>query len=67
VSVSYGREAQSETFYTSNIVPQEPELNRGIWEALERIEANDYAGRYAGAVCLMARFTMSVHRGSRQK
>ncbi|MDB6175345.1 MAG: nucA [Chthoniobacteraceae bacterium] len=51
VSVSYGREAQIETFYTSNIVPQEPELNRGIWEALERIEANDYARRYDGVVC----------------
>ncbi|MDB6172086.1 MAG: endonuclease [Chthoniobacteraceae bacterium] len=51
VSVSYGREAQIETFYTSNIAPQEPELNRGIWEALERIEANDYARRYDGVVC----------------
>ncbi|MES2569919.1 MAG: DNA/RNA non-specific endonuclease [Verrucomicrobiota bacterium] len=51
VSVSHGREAQIETFYTSNIVPQDPELNRGIWESLERVEGNDYARRYGGVVC----------------
>lgn len=50
VSISYGREAQIETFYTSNITPQKPELNQGIWQALESIEANDYARRYDGVV-----------------
>ena len=32
------------------ITPQEPELNRGILEALERSEGNDYDRRYNGVV-----------------
>jgi endonuclease G len=31
----YGREAQLETFLMSNIVPQDPDLNRGPWRVLE--------------------------------
>lgn len=50
ISVSYGREAQLETFYTTNICPQRPECNRHLWEDLEKIEANDYARRYNGVV-----------------
>ena len=48
VSISYGRNAQLETFLLTNVCPQKPSLNRGIWEQLERIEANDYARRYNG-------------------
>lgn len=50
ISISYGREAQLETFYTTNICPQRPECNRQLWEDLERIEANDYARRYGSVV-----------------
>jgi endonuclease G len=46
ISTSYGRKAQLETFYTTNICPQKPECNRHIWEQLEKIEATDYARRY---------------------
>lgn len=32
---SWGREAIETTFYTTNISPQEPRFNRGIWKHLE--------------------------------
>jgi endonuclease G len=41
----YGREAQLETFYMSNIVPQKAGLNRGIWRELEMKVAGDWANR----------------------
>lgn len=50
ISFSYGREAQIETFKTTNICPQRPECNRHIWEDLEKIEGTDYARRYDGVV-----------------
>jgi endonuclease G len=42
ISSQYGREAQLETFLMSNIVPQSPDLNRKVWQRLEKME-NDYA------------------------
>jgi len=50
ISISYGREAQIQTFYTTNVIPQNHILNRGLWEELEKIEANDYARRYNGVM-----------------
>ncbi len=38
----YGLDAQHETFLMSNIVPQNPVLNRQIWQRLERLE-DDYS------------------------
>jgi endonuclease G len=38
----FGREAQLETFLMSNVVPQKPQLNRGIWRELEETVAKDY-------------------------
>ena len=43
ISVCYGQEAQLETFLMSNIIPQRPRLNRGIWKNLEQIEIRKYA------------------------
>lgn len=48
ISIGYGRQAQIETFFLTNICPQRPECNRHLWETLEKIEANDYARRYNG-------------------
>ncbi|PKL45896.1 MAG: endonuclease [Candidatus Riflebacteria bacterium HGW-Riflebacteria-1] len=42
IATRYGRDAQLETFYMSNIVPQTPELNRRVWQRLEKLE-EDYA------------------------
>ena len=45
IDYCYGEAAQLETFYMSNICPQTPTLNRGIWETLEEKErewANDF-------------------------
>ena len=46
VSICYGRNAQVETFLLTNVIPQSPELNRGLWETLEKIISNDYAQRF---------------------
>jgi len=46
VSICYGRQAQAETFLLTNVIPQSPELNRGLWETLEKIISNDYANRF---------------------
>ncbi|EKD81492.1 MAG: DNA/RNA non-specific endonuclease [uncultured bacterium] len=42
IATRYGRDAQLETFYMSNIVPQTPELNRRVWQRLEKLE-EEYA------------------------
>ncbi len=43
IGTRYGEEAQLATFLLSNIAPQRPEHNRGIWERIERLEANHIA------------------------
>ena len=43
IGVNYGVEAQRETFLMSNIAPQLPQFNRGVWAYLERIEQNNWA------------------------
>lgn len=42
IAQRYGLEAQLETFMMSNIVPQAPELNRKVWQRLEKLE-DEYA------------------------
>jgi endonuclease G len=43
IGVNYGEEAQRETFLMSNIAPQLPQFNRGVWAYIERIEQNNWA------------------------
>jgi len=43
IAVCYGQEAQLQTFLMSNIIPQKPSLNRGIWKNLEQMEIRNYA------------------------
>jgi endonuclease G len=43
IGVNYGVDAQRETFLMSNIAPQRPHFNRGVWAYLERIEQNNWA------------------------
>ena len=38
ISSLYGRDSQLETFLMSNITPQKPNLNRKLWQRLERAE-----------------------------
>jgi endonuclease G len=45
IATRYGDEAQLETFLMSNIIPQTPSVNRGIWKDLEMMVAKQY-GRY---------------------
>lgn len=47
MSIRYGREAQIQTFLLTNVIPQSPALNRGLWESLKKIISNDYAERFA--------------------
>lgn len=48
----YGRKAQEETFLMSNVVPQYPMLNGGVWRELERRVALNYTARF-GAVWVL--------------
>ncbi|MEL6344490.1 MAG: DNA/RNA non-specific endonuclease [Myxococcota bacterium] len=41
IATRYGRDAQIETFKMTNIIPQSPGLNRGLWRALEERIASD--------------------------
>jgi endonuclease G len=45
-SVCYGREAQEASFLMTNIVPQNPDLNRGSWRLLEERVGFDYRHDY---------------------
>lgn len=45
ISQRYGKSAQRQTFYYSNIAPQTPRLNQLVWQRLEEIEIDDIATR----------------------
>ena len=47
IAKRYGKKGQLETFLMSNICPQKPNLNRKVWERLERLE-EAYANKYNG-------------------
>jgi len=49
IATRYGRDAQKETFLMSNVIPQTPRVNRGIWKDLEMRVAKRY-GRHMGEV-----------------
>ncbi|VGO21557.1 DNA/RNA non-specific endonuclease [Pontiella sulfatireligans] len=49
IATRYGEQAQKETFLMSNIIPQTPYVNRGMWKDLEMHVAKRY-GRYFGEV-----------------
>lgn len=42
----HGHEAQKETFTMSNIVPQSHFCNDGVWNSIERIEADAFPNRF---------------------
>jgi endonuclease G len=44
----FGRVGQLASFLMSNVSTQEPELNRGTWEAFEKVVANQYANGFGG-------------------
>ena len=47
IAITYGRKAQLETFLMSNIVPQNPDFNRGIWRLLEQKIARRWTRRFS--------------------
>lgn len=49
IATRYGAGAQKETFLMSNIVPQNPMVNRHLWKDLEH-RVSDRYGRYFGEV-----------------
>ncbi len=49
IATRYGPEAQKETFLMSNIIPQNPVVNRHLWKDLEHRVARQY-GCYFGEV-----------------
>lgn len=63
IASRYGREAQLETFLMSNIIPQNPDVNRYIWKDLELRVAKRY-GRYFREVWVI---TGPVFQGEMKK
>jgi endonuclease G len=49
IATRYGMYGQRETFLMSNVIPQNPRVNRHIWKDLEMLVAQRY-GRYFGEV-----------------
>lgn len=47
IATRYGKTAQQQSFQMSNIAPQLPRLNRGLWRQLEERIANRWSSRYA--------------------
>ena len=46
IATRYGRDAQVETFRMSNVCPQTPDLNRGIWKKIEGKVARKWSQRF---------------------
>lgn len=46
IGAFHGRDAQLETFLLSNISPQKDKCNSGVWNSIERMEADDFAMRF---------------------
>ncbi|QYY34619.1 DNA/RNA non-specific endonuclease [Ruficoccus sp. ZRK36] len=46
IGVVYGPQAQMETFLMSNVVPQQPQLNQGIWRLLEQQVSQSWLRRF---------------------
>lgn len=63
IATRYGAEAQRETFKMSNIIPQTPMINRGMWKDLEMTVAKRY-GLYFSEVWVI---TGPVFEGSIEK
>jgi len=53
IASRFGEEGQIQTFLMSNICPQRPELNRRVWERIERLEDDTWANRL-GTVWVIA-------------
>ena len=50
--MSFSEDAMNESFFMSNMSPQHPDLNRGLWLEMEKIE-RDWAKRY-GSVYIVS-------------
>lgn len=46
IATRYGKEAQKISFLTSNIAPQSPSLNRGVWREIEHRISDMWTGRW---------------------
>lgn len=53
IATRYGAESQAKTFLMSNIAPQTPELNRGVWREIEHRIADLFTARW-GEVWVIA-------------
>lgn len=49
IASRYGIEAQKKTFLMTNIAPQTPELNRGVWREVEHRIADLFTARWGNA------------------
>ena len=52
IATRYGKEAQKETFLMTNIIPQNPRVNRHLWKDIEQHVARKY-GRYFSEIWVL--------------
>lgn len=65
IATRYGEDAQKLTFRMSNVVPQPPALNRGVWRELEHRIADLWTAKY-GEIwvtvgCIPSRDAQKIH------
>ena len=46
IGTRYGKQAQEETFFMSNVCPQRHRLNAGLWKDMETRIVDNYTGRF---------------------
>ena len=52
IGAFHGPAAQAETFLLSNICPQNHKNNEGVWNSIERMEADDFAKRFGSVTVI---------------
>lgn len=61
MSTRFGPEIQGLTFLTSNIAPQSPTLNRGVWREVERRIADFWTARYGEIWVIVGAIPSATH------
>lgn len=66
IETRFGPDVQRMTFYTTNIAPQRPALNRGPWRLVERMAADLWTAKY-GELWILVGTISNAGDGPREK
>lgn len=65
IETRFGPDVQRKTFYTTNIAPQRPALNRGAWRLVERMASDLWTAKYGELWVLVG--TIPGDNGTRER